>query len=301
MSAARIVWMLLGSMPAFAGADEFRWSAKTEKAIAALQGQVVRRGGFFELRTRFYSVKTNVDARFTAELGRFMDEMWLGFDSLFPGEKRVDVVPEVIVYSGREEYRAVSGDNSRGMFRWEFETRDGVKTMTEFALYSYTASAEQRKFSKFPHFLLLHEGTHQLIQTRAGFHAVPSWFQEGCAMFLEQWDLSATPEQNVARIIETRRAAAGVADSMRKHSVPPLRELARLDRFDVDGFGRKTNRNYQQAEALFAFLMAERPRRQLLRQAYDALIDGRPADNLLFAGEAGLQLEADWLNWVRRR
>lgn len=270
-----------------------------EAATARLSERVGVRGGFFEVRSRHYLVRTEIDARFTAELAAFMDRMHDGFAGLFPGPAKVDIVPEVVVFADRDRYRRVAGDNSRAMFRWEYESRAGVRTMTEFALYSYVADPAQREFARFPRYLLLHEGTHQLLQTRAGYHAVPPWFQEGCAMVLEQWDLDDTPDRNVERIVARRRTAAAVAEALRRRQLPALRDLAGLPRLDVDGFGRRTALNYQQAEALFCFLLAERGRRRMLSEAYAELVAGRPADGILFSGARGAALETDWLDWLR--
>lgn len=278
---------------------EIRWSRASLDTIAKWQKLVVRRNGLFELRTRNYLVRTGVDARFTAETAFFLDEVHSCFDRLLPGASQLDVLPQVVIFGSREEYRAVSGDNSRGMFRWEFETRNGVRTMTEFAVYSFAAAPAERVFSRFPHYILLHEGTHQILQSRAGYTPIPAWFNEGCAAFLEQWDLSSGIDQNIDAIVRKRRSAASVNDALRRNELGPLSDLAKLNRLDTDGFGRQTGVNYARAESLFVFLMSDAKRRTLLRSVYEEVIRGGDAGRLLFAGESGPQFEAEWLRWVR--
>jgi hypothetical protein len=277
--------------------------------LKELEARVAFRGGFHEVRSRHFLVKTDIDARFAAELAAFMDRMREGFDALLPGTDRVaaeGVVPLVVVYGDREDYRALSRDNSRGLFRWEYETRGGRRTMTEFAVYSYAAGPAERAFAGFPRTVLLHEGCHLLLQSRAGFETIPPWFQEGLAGVLEQWDLAEGIEANLARITARRRSADAVAEALRRGRLPPLREMAGQERMDVDGFGRRTTLNYRRAEALIVFLLSDPPggpRRKLLRGAYERFLDGKPDDAHahLFSGDAGGRLEADWVNWVRGR
>lgn len=301
--------MLLVFLAAFAGVvgsaraqTPFRPPAGWDAAVAKLSKDVASKDGFFEVRSKHYRVRSDVDARFTAELGAFMDLVHGAYAEAFPGPAKVKLVPTVTVFADVEFYRRETGSrNTRGIFLWDFDREKPDKPVTRLDLCSWIEKPAERKFAAFPVDVLLHEGTHQLLQSRAGSVQVPLWFHEGVAGFMEQWDVSKSGKENIAAIALKRKSADVTAKLFKERGRPrALKELTGLKGVFDKGDEFEIAAGYLHAEAFIVYLIGEPNRRATLNEVYKLLIAGKPADGLLFEGAKGVQTETAFLKWLRR-
>jgi hypothetical protein len=297
-----LIVALLGFTAGAGGQTPFRPPAGWEATVAKLARDVARKDGFFEVRSKNYRARSDVDARFTAELGAYMDLVHKAYTEVFAGESKVKLIPTVTVLAEVEAYRRETGSrNTRGIFLWDFDKDDPAKPVVRLDLYSYVEKPAERKFAAFPLDVLRHEGTHQLIQSRAGSVHVPLWFHEGFAGTMEHWDVAGGGKENIAAIAAARRSADITAKLFRDRGRPRLlKELIGLKGVFDKGDEFELAAGYLHAEAFFVYLLGDPKRRATLNEAYKLMIAGKPAEGLLFEGARGAEMETAFLKWLRK-
>lgn len=279
----------------------FSWTKPQEREIALREKRVAKRlklnGEWHHLASIDYEVYTQVDARFTAELSQFMDLFRAQFRSVFKGEVKVRRRPEVFVFSSQEGYQAQVKSSGRGWYRYRF---DGQGRFTEHTLYTYVKDGSERKFRQFYHPILMHEGTHQILQELAGRNGIPHWFNEGLATYFQLWDLRLSSAENRKRRPGRLINAGDFLASHESEAMPGLRKLLAIEKWSPDDFGPETRANYSAAESLLLYLMNSDETFKLVNKLYAEVLAGRDPAGIM--GETELErLESGWRGFIEKR
>jgi hypothetical protein len=243
------------------------------------------------LRTPRFVVRSEVDARFTAELGRYLELLADSADAALDLPTPVESQPaEVTVYGSRERYQSGIGKQacSRGQFDWSYpDDHEGPV----YTIRTFIANPSEREFSGFCLPILNHEVTHYLLQERAGRHRIPDAVHEGVASYMQGWDVFHDVAWNHAhrRVAFAGDLKRAVADG----SLPPFALLTVVSAWDVDGFGPQTNARYASAESFVAYLLASRERVAFFRRLLRVAFDGEDVSALVLS-KAGSELEGAW-------
>ena len=126
------------------GQTAWVWSKKDLKAIASLERKVVHEGERFCVETPYWIVETEVDSRFTAELGIFLDRFKMALDELLVGLHDGPLVkqkPTVVVFDLKSDYDEKFPGGSRGLFKHHF----AGDAWDQLHVYSYVA---RQRFSE---------------------------------------------------------------------------------------------------------------------------------------------------------
>lgn len=249
--------------------------------------------GFHLVRTERWIVRTDVSARFAAEAAVFLDLFSDAFAEMLPGKARTAVRPTLTVFAEEKAYRRIFDDGTRGYYRWRFDKGD----FAELTLYTYCGSEAERRFAAFPHAILLHEGTHVLMRRCLGSRAVPAWFDEGVATWVQYRDLRRRGRDPRTGWTDSRFRKL-LADTVRTRpeQIIPLDRLLNLRHADwnPDKLGPKALMHYAAAERLIDFLLSDDDGREVLRAGWTALLDGSEPPELNVR-----TLEPAWLRHIR--
>ncbi|MDF1663519.1 MAG: hypothetical protein P1V97_17240, partial [Planctomycetota bacterium] len=134
--------------------DTWKWSRKELKAIAKLEKNVTQKGIEYLVETEHWKVRAQIDKRFTAELGVFMELLYDTYTSTIKSKLIVEKKPEVVVFSNEGVYREKLGEENfdHGVFRG---TWDESGAWTAFYLYTCVRSTKERFFAHFDHTVLM--------------------------------------------------------------------------------------------------------------------------------------------------
>lgn len=298
----RIVLWLSVILPGL-GAGEWTWTDLEQKTIAGHEAKVSRSGPDFLLEVPRWRVKTQVDARFTAELTVFLDLLDRQLASALAWEKvqdhpQVSGKPAVRIFAQEASYRIVATSRSRGAFTCAVEGN----RVCDLFLDSYIASPQERTFAAFPHFILLHEGTHLQIRRRFGPHRTPEWYDEGMASFFETWDLRRDAAANLVDRCSRSRWMAMLTVFWEQQKLPTLPEwLAELRSkgWNPDQ-GRTLNlRNYALAESLTDCLLRSEGGKIWQKTLETRIMAGRDRNSILDHQEAK-ELDGLWKKHLDR-
>lgn len=249
---------------------------KIEKEVTEVTVEETGEKGY-RYETPYWIVISEIDPHFTAECAEFMDRLALLFLEIFDPSLFCPETPKptVLVCKNEENYRKIRGiPGSRGVFTWAF---DGEKFRV-FHLYTYMEPRRTLTFSEAYHPVLLHEGTHALLQRLVGIKTLPVWLNEGFATFYEYWDLRSkgSPIGNTAADKEARRQQRVISPTedrlkeilfARRGVYVPLRYILNLntmEEWNVDGMGPRTAAHYALAESFSTYLMSTKETRKML-------------------------------------
>jgi hypothetical protein len=293
MPSARLLRLALLVLLAAAGsaATALPWSEVQLREIAAIQDAAGEEAGAWVARTPRFVVRSEVDARFSAEMARYLelfaDAADQALDLPVPRERQP---AEVTVYASRDRYQAGIGKQacSRGQFDWSYADADAAPVYT---IRTFVANAGERSFAGFCLPILNHEITHYLLQLRAGRHRIPDAVHEGVASYMQAWDPFHDVDWNHAH-----RPSAFAADLRRAvgdGSLPSFAFLTVVSSWDVDGFGPLTNARYASAESFVAFLACAPQRLAFMRRLLDTAFAGGDVAGIVMS-PSGAQLEGLW-------
>lgn len=276
--------VLLLAVEAAAAVAEPAWTAAQRTRIAALEQRADRRNGFWCVDTPSFRCRTEVDARFTAELACYLDLVQTRTIALLQLGPPLDGSPCVVtVYANRAAYQRAVGRRvqSRGQFDWDFSASPSER----FRISTFLVRAEERQFGRFYRQILNHEVGHWLLQSRAGARRIPNLINEGVATFLQSWDMFAD-ETN--RTVKRREFGRELERAVRAQALPTIAQLAVADPWDVDGFGAATAVRYACAESFIGFLAeSTEEARRFLTILVSAAISGGDVLPLVAGDAAG--------------
>ena len=233
-----------------AALSEPTWSAEQKARIIVLERAVVQRDGMWCVDTPSFRCRSEVDARFTAELACYLDLVQSRAIALLALGPAADPSPcRVTVYADRQRYQHAVGRRvqSRGQFDWDF----AAPPEERFSVSTFIVRPEERNFARFYRPILNHEIGHWLLQSRAGARRIPNLINEGVATFLQSWDPFAVEPGRTAKRREFGRE---LERAVRAKALPSIAQLAVADPWDVDGFGTATAIRYACAESFIGFL-----------------------------------------------
>jgi hypothetical protein len=278
-------------LAAVGSAASLPWSDAQIREIDAIQGAVEEDAGAWVARTPRFVVRSEVDARFSAEMARYLELFAAAADQALDLPSPCERQPvEVTVYASRDRYQAGIGKQacSRGQFDWSYA---GEGAPPVYTIRTYVANAAERSFAGFCLPILNHEVTHYLLQQRAGRHRIPDAIHEGIASYMQAWDPFHDLDWNHAH-----RPSAFAGDLRRvvgDGTLPSFAFLTVVSGWDVDGFGPQTNARYASAESFIAFLASAPQRLAFLRRLLDAAFAGGDVPGIVMS-PAGAQLEGLW-------
>ena len=242
--------LVVCAAPSFAVISEPTWTAEQRTRIDALERAVVRRDGMWCVDTPSFRCRSEIDARFTAELACYLDLVQVRAIALLSLGPAPDPSPcQVTVYADRQRYQRAVGRRvqSRGQFDWDFSAPPAER----FSVSTFVVRPEERSFARFYRPILNHEVGHWLLQSRAGARRIPNLVNEGVATFLQSWDMFAVEPGRTAK---RREFARELERAVRAKALPSIAQLAVADPWDVDGFGSATAIRYACAESFIGFL-----------------------------------------------
>ncbi|MBA2482465.1 MAG: hypothetical protein H0V44_17515 [Planctomycetes bacterium] len=267
------------------------WSGQQLVEINAIERKVVSGNGYFSIRTPHFQVRTEIDARFTAELARYMELFHDEATKLLMLSDVVAQTPaQITVFASQSRYQASlgKGTRSRGQFDWLYPNDTGTAIYT---LRTYAANDRERTFGGFCRAIINHEATHYLLQLRAGRNRIPNLVHEGVATYLQSWDFFKSREWNLAH--HSCEFAPNLKHAIEVHDVPSISWLSEVATWDVDDFGPLTNTRYACAENFIAYLLCDDSRKGFFKQLMSAATGGEKVQRLFTAGP-GADLEAQW-------
>jgi len=239
-----------GTASAATALAEPAWTVEQRARIDLLEQAVVNRGGLWCVEVPGFHCRSEVDARFTAELACYLELVQSRTIALLGLGPVADTSPcQVTVYADRQRYQRAVGRaiQSRGQFDWDFAAPPAKR----FSISTFIVRPDERSFARFYRPIINHEVGHFLLQSRAGARLIPNLVNEGVATFLQSWDMfdgergRASPRREFGRELER---------AVRAQSLPTIAQLAVADPWDVDGFGAATAVRYASAESFIGFL-----------------------------------------------
>jgi hypothetical protein len=278
-----LLLLLLTAADGVAAIAEPAWTTEQKARITALERTVARRDGFWCVDTPSFRCRSEIDARFTAELACYVDLIQARAIPLLGLGPALDPSPCVVtVYADRASYQRAVGRRiqSRGQFDWDFSAPPSER----FRVSTFVVRPEERQFARFYRQILNHEVGHWLLQSRAGARRIPNLVNEGVATFLQSWDMFE--EQN--RPTKRREFGRELERAVRAQALPTIAQLAVADPWDVDGFGAATAVRYACAESFIGFLAESTDEAQrFLTTLVSAALSGGDVLPLVSGGAGG--------------
>lgn len=154
------------------------------KTIQARQTQVRERVKFasdwknaWALKTEHFVIKSNVSPQLIEDLGKAMEQCFAELTKVFSAKGNLKSIP-IDVFATQEQFIKVSGEsglpassNTLGYFWWRGD-ETGIRCF-------YTGTPEQTMST------LFHECSHLVLHSVCGDGPVPTWANEGLAVFFE--------------------------------------------------------------------------------------------------------------------
>jgi len=272
--------LLLLPLAAHAG-QPWVWNSPEIQRIKQLSTQVKSEGGFFIVDTGVWNVRTDISAMFAIELTCFLEVFEKQFleVTLIKRDPQVKVRLAAKVFAKEADYRAIFNDGSRGYFRWKYENKNDVTDFTEFTLYSFADKPEERDFKAFYHPILLHEGTHMMLQRFSGTNKLPVFLNEGLATYFQFWNLRKPLGENLLNRKNVSFFRRLMLERLRsdKTYAPDLAALLKMADKDwnTDKMGPLAKFNYAQGEAFIEALATDPALRGILPPLLANALEGK--------------------------
>ena len=290
--------ILLCSLIQSAGAA-WTWTPQEQARVKQLNALAKKDGAFFQIDTGTWNVRTDVSQEFAAELTCFYELFHEQFMSIVQIKSKPQVASKlnVVLYAKEADYRKTFDDGTRGYFRYKW---DGDGTFTEFTLFSFVQYPNEREFSKFYHPILLHEGTHMLLQKYAGKNKIPVFINEGLANYFQYWNMRRTLAENLARRKNDSFFHKLLLERLRsdKAFTPNLASMLKLDynQWNPDKMGPEAKLNYALGESFIETLATEPQMRGVLPTILEKALAGKE----VFTQTETQQANAVWITSLRR-
>lgn len=292
---------------------EWKWNAKEEKQLDKLEKKLKEDDKYFSFESTDYIVRSDISARFSAELCLYMDNFVDAFAKLFPMPPRGKVVSKltVVVVSSREEYMKISGAPqwSGGVFVPDW----GARGWPQFNVYTFPwtdSGFSGTDFTFFNRGVLQHEGTHAMLTKFVGksvfiidgkpHDVLPVAINEGSACYFENWNLRDDFKTNYAerhkRSFHLRDLKKYLADNASYQ--PKLDYLINLthETWAPDNGGPETGRNYGLAESFVDFLLSDVKNRKIYKTIFERIYKAQPC----LTPKEIAKLEPDWLEHMQK-
>ncbi|MBI3831232.1 MAG: hypothetical protein HY291_17065 [Planctomycetes bacterium] len=252
----------------------WKWNEAEERKVGEVEKAVKKEGNFFVFESAHWLVRTEVSARFTAELACFMDLYYEKLHAVLglPPKPKIPQKPTVQIFAQQKDYAAIFNDNSRGHYRYLFDGPTG--RVKELCLYSFIIRPEERDFARFYYQILLHEGTHLLLRTHLGKERIPVFLDEGIATYFQFWDLRASREENLSKRY-SRSFYRYTLQALQKKDYPSLEGYMALkpEAWNPDKMGMKALTNYALGESFIETLLTQPEAKGLFEKILTGLLD----------------------------
>jgi len=279
-----MLWMMLsvgiGGMLGAVGEEDrlesWIWEKRDAQVVTKRAKKVKEQDGRFRLRAGGWSVETEVDAKFTAEVSCFMEKFEAAFDEVFPFKATQSAEPTVIIYERKSVFAERFPNGERGAFTYTWTG----KKFNEFHLYTYVDVEAERSFENFPYPVLQHEGAHALLRRMYGLSEIPVWYDEALGAWFQSYDLRRPLSENRTYgrygrsqyFWHLRRLCGKYGEA-----APPVAVLTDLRRegWNPDQFGTRAKEHYGLAETLGDFLVNHPKGKKFLKELHEGVRKGR--------------------------
>jgi hypothetical protein len=245
------------------------WTNEQKARIDELEKRAKREKGLYVVEGDHWISKTDISARFAAELNVYVESFEAAIRRVFPFGCDWKNRPTVRVFGDRKDFIAVHDAGEGGCT----EIKGGHITVQTFA-----RNEKVHDFEKFPHRNLQHETTHAVMLAQTLHHLsgqykpAPAWFREGVACYFETWNPHAEVEKNREthdhRCPHLRKMKQLLRDG--KH-IPSLKRLTTMPQEEFV----KTEASYPASATFIGYLMSTPDGRQKLHRLYQAAIEGK--------------------------
>lgn len=286
--------LFAAALPAAARGEEVKnydwvWTDLELKKIEKLEKKIKEKDGFFEYEEEGFIVRSDISARFAAELSLYMESFVEAFPEVFPCPPRGTVLVKltVTIYKEKSSYLASAPDIpqwSGGVFYPDW-SKPGWPVWN---VKSYPWNDENKEeFARFHRPVLQHEGAHAMFQKFTGRRPIPVFFNEGVATYFEWWNLREDMKTN--RELRDKRTYRW-RTLREKYSAEPDFKPVLKDYLDMPhekwgmGGNEQITLNYALAESFMSFLLSSTKGRK----------DFKDMIGELYAGHALLEKDSDY-------
>lgn len=276
-----LILTLALSLTAHAGQPAWVWNSPELQRIKHLSTLVKSEDGFYVVDTGVWNVRTDVSAMFAIELTCFLELFEKQFLEVTQIKREAQVKARLSakVFAKESDYRAIFNDGSRGYFRWRYDFKDNTPEFSEFTLYSFVEKPEEKDFKAFYHPILLHEGTHMMLQRFSGTNKLPVFLNEGLATYFQFWNL----RKNLGENLQQRKNASFFRKLMLerlrsdKAYTADLATLLKIEdkNWNTDKMGPLAKFNYAQGEAFIEALATDPALRGILPPMLANALEGK--------------------------
>jgi hypothetical protein len=245
------------------------WTDEQKARIDQLEQRARHEKGLYVVEGDHWVSKTDISARFAAELNVFTGSFEASLRRAFPFGGDWTNRPTVRVFGDRKDFAALHGEGQGGCT----EIKDG-----NIRVHTFAGNAKAHDFENFPHRNLQHETTHAVMLAQTLCHLnghykpAPVWFREGMACYFETWNPQAKIEENIEAHDQRCPHLRKIKQLLRegKH-IPGLKRLSGMSQEEFV----KTEACYPAAATFVGSLMSSPEGRQRLQRLYQAAIEGK--------------------------
>ena len=251
-----------------------QWTKEQKEWMKENDKYIIAKDGWFEIKSINYLVRSEISREFTLKTACFMEMVRIKILSTIGSNKRMQYLEPLLVVIAKDNdtYKRLIGanDNSRGKFKYTWKE---FTVWTEFTMYTYVKWPKEIDFDNFYHPILIHEGTHQLLQQYAGHNKIPNLISEGFATFMQSWNVQT--DINFNQKLRKSEVLKLILGGIKANDLVQLSDIIDAEPWDIDGFGRKTIVRYFLSEMLIEYLIDNPLGKKIFTELLEDAFDGK--------------------------
>lgn len=281
----------------------WQWTEKELKSIERDERRIDKEDdGYWTYKRKELLIKTDISARFTAEVTQYMKIFFDVFPEVFSVPRREKMLTEfhVFVHSSREKYLSKTGAPawSAGVHIGRLH-RVGWPAMEVHGYIAAKGEEEPTLVKNLNRAVMQHEGTHAVFQRYASYARIPTFFNEGCASYFETWNLRVEKPTKQERLERFKRSGHLRALVKKIQDNPEYRpNLAECLAMTHGQWGvGEISLHYALAESFVDFLLSTKKGRRIFRDMVEASyyrVSRRIETKLILDEDKIEDLEPEW-------
>lgn len=280
-------------------AASLAWSEKDQRALKKMVSEVKEKGDWYKLDIDGFSLRSQVSADFTGELGLYMERLLAIYEGLFPGRPTLGAICEVVVHPDPEDFKNAvramqvmsGGKSERAEFVWNWDVQN--KAIKSYGLHLHATSKDT--LADLPRDELNGALLRCFNQRLVGWNPMAPWFEFGVTTwmgpFQPELDLAENKEAHPPTWTPTEEVDAKAKLPRTPTVLGPLLEA---ERDEIAGSAEKQD----QCGSFLEFLTEDKAGTKTLKTAVDYMTKSRPVE---IAKKTAIQLERGWLVHVSER